>query len=328
MIWSNIVARVGPPRGATRPRWPGRVAPVALALALVGTLLAFDASRAIAYTPAADCVSPDPPPTALNVLYRVVGGVSIHLDVYEPPSGTGPFPILVLVHGGSFKTGCKGEKAALAARLAGSGFVVFNIDYRTGCDQAKPPPDIDDPSLCGYRAPAPMNDVKAAILWARENASLYRADPTRASSLAGTGTKGGTAPDVAAGWSGPTELGYLVDGVTVACSLSDNPTQCTGGVSSYTGCALDVCPAAYVKDSPITYVAAGNPPTFVANSTQELIPLAMAQEYANAIGVAGVSFELCPVIGSKHAGAIEDAPCPDGRSVFDHTVGFMLAHLG
>jgi acetyl esterase/lipase len=270
----------------------------------------------------------------------VVGGVSIYLDVYEPPSGTGPFPILVLVHGGSFKTGCKGEKAALAARLAGSGFVVFNIDYRTGCDPAKPPPDIDDPSLCGYRAPAPMNDVKAAILWARENASQYGADPTRLSSLglssggalvylaAGTGTKGGTAPDLAAAWSGPTELGYLVDGVTVACSSSNNPTHCTSGVANYTGCALDVCPAEYVKDSAITYVSAANPPTFVANSTQELIPFAEAQEYADALGAAGVTFELCPVVGSKHAGAMEDAPCPDGGSVFDHTVGFMLAHLG
>ncbi len=145
---------------------------------------------------------------------------------------------------------------------------------------------------------------------------------------AGNGTKGGSAPDVPTAWSGPTELGYLLDGVTVACSLSLSPTHCTSGVANYTGCALDVCPAEYVKDSAITYVSSSNPPTFVANSTKELIPFAEAQEYANAFGAAGVPFELCPVIGSKHAGAMEDAPCPDGRSVFDHTVAFMLAHLG
>ncbi len=138
MIWTNIVAGV---------RLFRRVASVALTLALVAPLIALGGGRAFAFTPIAACLSPSPPPTAQNVLYRVVGGVSIYLDVYEPPPGTGPFPILVLVHGGSFKTGCKGEKAALAARLAGSGFVVFSIDYRTGCDPAKPPSDIDDPSL-------------------------------------------------------------------------------------------------------------------------------------------------------------------------------------
>ncbi|VTS01067.1 Uncharacterized protein OS=Sphingobacterium paucimobilis HER1398 GN=M472_09200 PE=4 SV=1: Abhydrolase_5 [Tuwongella immobilis] len=65
-----------------------------------------------------------------NVEYASVGGKSLRLDVHLP-TGKGPFPAIVLVHGGGFTGGAKGGYTGeLARHLARNGFVAFDIDYR------------------------------------------------------------------------------------------------------------------------------------------------------------------------------------------------------
>ncbi len=131
------------------------------------------------------------------------------------PNGSGPFPVVLYVHGGAWLEGDRGEAAPIAPRLASRGYVVASIDYR----------------LSGAaRFPAQIQDAKAAVRWLRAHAGDYDLDEGRIAawgSSAGAhlaallGTSGGVAAleDLAQGgfarssrvqavvdWYGPTDF--------------------------------------------------------------------------------------------------------------------------
>lgn len=90
------------------------------------------------------------------------------------PNGTGPFPVVVCVHGGGWKGG--NYKDALMnmimIRLAKKGYVSASIQYRL------------TPS--GARYPSQIEDCKCAIRWLRGNAEKYQIDPKRIGALGGS----------------------------------------------------------------------------------------------------------------------------------------------
>src|SRR5438552_6145385 len=64
-----------------------------------------------------------------NIEYAVNGGEHLLLDSYIPASG-GPFPAVVLVHGGGWALGTKQWLARQAQDVAGAGYAAFSINYR------------------------------------------------------------------------------------------------------------------------------------------------------------------------------------------------------
>ncbi|CAA9339295.1 MAG: hypothetical protein AVDCRST_MAG93-6551, partial [uncultured Chloroflexia bacterium] len=113
------------------------------------------------------------PPESLqvmqNVVYAEVDGRELHLDVYRPkqgaPADTARLPAIVVVHGGSWSGGSKGEFSAMSRTLAQNGAVVFDVEYRLA--SANTP------------FPAQIADVKCAIGWVKDNAQTYHVDPQR-----------------------------------------------------------------------------------------------------------------------------------------------------
>jgi len=58
---------------------------------------------------------------------------SLTLDLYKPLGDNNPSrPLMVLVHGGSWLTGCKENEAVFAIELAQRGYVVASVNYRKG----------------------------------------------------------------------------------------------------------------------------------------------------------------------------------------------------
>lgn len=85
------------------------------------------------------------------------------LDVYMP-EGEGPFPAIVAIHGGAWRSGTKINWLRHAWKLAGAGFVVVAINYRLAPE---------------FPFPAQIHDCKAAVRWARKHAADYRIVPDR-----------------------------------------------------------------------------------------------------------------------------------------------------
>lgn len=88
-------------------------------------------------------------------------GLSADIHV---PKGSGPFPVLVYLHGGGWVCGSPATHRKLAHRFAEAGFLVVNVDYRLAPE---------------HPFPVPFEDCVFAIRWASSEAKRWGGDPER-----------------------------------------------------------------------------------------------------------------------------------------------------
>jgi acetyl esterase/lipase len=97
--------------------------------------------------------------------FATVEGQMLKLDVYlSPVKVETKLPAIIVVHGGSWNAGERGDYPQWNEWLARQGYVVFDIDYRIA-----PQPN--------WRTAA--GDVKCAIGWVKANGARYGVDPAR-----------------------------------------------------------------------------------------------------------------------------------------------------
>jgi acetyl esterase/lipase len=95
--------------------------------------------------------------------YRTVAGRTLRLDRYDPPA-PGPHPGLLIIHGGGWESGDKGEYTEASRYFAARGYLVYDIQYR----------------LTGEaRFPAQLDDVECALGYLRAHAAADGLDPER-----------------------------------------------------------------------------------------------------------------------------------------------------
>jgi acetyl esterase/lipase len=166
-------------RAGGSPRWMVAQALLAGAIAFAAAIPLVEAGRLSAERHASLDLArylagtPDTAPArpSATVKYATVDGVALSLDVYRP-SVSGRVPAIVIIHGGGWSTGDKGEAPRASAWLAAHGYAVFDVQYRLA-----PPPS--------WRAA--VGDVKCAIGWVKRRARQSEAgvdvDPERVTLL-------------------------------------------------------------------------------------------------------------------------------------------------
>ena len=77
-----------------------------------------------------------------NVSYIDSGDLKHEADIYVPP-GEGPFPGVLMIHGGAWTSGTKGHMLAHARTVVAAGYTVMNINYRLA-PKDKFPAQVDD----------------------------------------------------------------------------------------------------------------------------------------------------------------------------------------
>jgi acetyl esterase/lipase len=114
--------------------------------------------------------------------------------------------------------------------------------------------------------------------------------------------------DAVASWSGPTDL-LMLPSEEVA-------------IERFLGCDLSArsCRTLAKAASPRTHVSEGDPPTFLANGTDEVIPEEQATQMAAALDTASVPNQVLLVEGTHHAGNL-------GRWAMGPTDEFLRAAL-
>jgi acetyl esterase len=221
-----------------------------------------------------------------TVTYARPGGEELELDVWRPSgeAAGGPGrPAVIVVHGGAWERGSRGQMPRWNAWFADRGYAVFDIEYRLA-----PPPRWRE-------APA---DVRCAVGWVKQNAARYGVDPDRVAlvghsagghlALLSAYTEGGRAapascdvPDTeveaVAAFYPPTDLaglyrrGYL------------------GGMPDFMGGIRADVPERYRLTSPVARVDAGDPATFLVHgSGDEIVPAAQSGLLAERLRGAGV----------------------------------------
>jgi acetyl esterase/lipase len=105
-----------------------------------------------------------------TLVYATVDGRPLALDVYRPPAASGPVPAVIVIHGGGWSSGDKGETPQQSERLAAQGYAVFDIQYRLA-----PQPNWQ----------SAVGDVKCAIGWVKQHArdAGIEVDPDRVTLL-------------------------------------------------------------------------------------------------------------------------------------------------
>lgn len=119
-------------------------------------------------SPAADPCGPVPTGDSLrgtvqrDVVYGEVSGTGLKLDLFFPRTrDAGPWPLIVVVHGGGWS---EGDKQGFDLPQARGKYLVASINYRL---------------FPAFRFPVMIEDVKLAIRYLRTHAAAYNLDPRR-----------------------------------------------------------------------------------------------------------------------------------------------------
>lgn len=225
------------------------------------------------------------------------------LDVYASPH-EGLQPVIVVIHGGSWINGTKENynKVFNSKYLAGNGYVVFSINYRT---------------LPEVRLKKQAEDCMAAVIWVKQHAKEYGGDPKRVGLLGGSA--GGHLGALVAWasddpWFKPTGYdGPLDSDVLAAClyypvidldrTFRDN--------ASFLGPAV-LAPIAIRRFetyhqslkhlSPVYHIDGKAPPTlFLTGDRDELKLYPHSVEFSRKLREAGVNSEVYAAPGKDHA---------------------------
>lgn len=95
-----------------------------------------------------------------DLVYANLGQRSLHLDIIMPSSvkKSSPLPVVVMIHGGGWRSGDKHMEWPMACELARRGYATVCVEYRLSPEALYP---------------AAVIDVQTAIRWVKANAHKY-----------------------------------------------------------------------------------------------------------------------------------------------------------
>ncbi len=225
-----------------------------------------------------------------DVEYSRAGGESLRLDACVP-DGKGPFPAVIMVHGGGWSSGDKTQGVEpLFAPLSQAGLGWFSLNYR------------EAPK---HRYPAAVEDVETAIRWVKQHAAEFNVDPERLALL------------------GESAGGHLValavvraqDDTRVAAAIPfyapvdlESDTERRGGLSLS---LRDLFGRTYEVDdevtkllseaSPINYVHTGLPPFLLVHGTADMsVPYTQSVRLQAKLKAVGVPCDLITIDDGVH----------------------------
>ena len=226
--------------------------------------------------------------------YVVRDAVTLELDLYRAasgpagakgavsglPGGEAPreFPIVVMIHGGSWRGGARTELAGLNPYLAARGYAVAAISYRLAPE---------------HPHPAASEDVSAAIEYLKSHATELGLDASR---IALIGRSAGGQLALLAGY---TSVDPAIRGVVAFYAPTDqkwgydHPSKprvfdSRGILEGFLGGTPAAVPDAYATSSPINYVGAHTIPTLLIHGRRdELVFAAQSERLAMKLRAAG-----------------------------------------
>ncbi|HEY5787137.1 MAG TPA: alpha/beta hydrolase [Microlunatus sp.] len=290
---------------------------------------------------------PLPPARVTATGVRILSGVPyadlpgarpLELDLYLPPAGDTPAPVIGFLHGGGWRLGSRrslgpsyaGTTSHPFEQVAAAGLAVASVDYR----------------LSGERTwPAQLHDAKAAVRWLRARGRDAGLDPERIGAwgesagghlallLGLTGNPathtdldgdvgivdGSSAVSAVATWYAPSDLTALPG------DLGANPAADGTREAQLFGAPLSTVPEVVRQASPITYVSADVPPILLLHGDADrLIPSVQSVRLHAALRDRGADVELETYPGADHMwlGSPEAA-----AAALSRTVTFFRARL-
>ncbi len=250
--------------------------------------------------------------THSNLTYVDRGDKELKADVYVP-TGDGPFPGVLMIHGGAWVTGAKWQMAHHAEKVATAGYTVVSINYRLAPK---------------HKFPAQIHDCKEAVRWMRRNAKKYKIDPKRLAAY---------------GYSAGGHLACLLgmtdqkDGLEGSDDVKDAPhtrlQAVVGGgapcnfhwlardskaLNMFLGGSRAEKPDAYRLASPTNFVTRDDPPVFFFHGSNDLlVPISSPQMMKKRLEEVKVQTSMHTSDGKGHIAAFFDS------TSIEKAIGFL-----
>jgi alpha-L-fucosidase 2 len=227
-----------------------------------------------------------------DIEYGKAGDVSLKMDAWIP-DGKGPFPTVILVHGGGWQGGDKQTYfRPLFDPLSRAGFAWFTVNYRLAPQ---------------YRYPAAIDDVVAAIRFVEAHAREYKVDLKRVA-ITGESAGGHIVSLVGARYARELRLKvvvpfYPVNDFEAIVVGQDKTPNAVKAVSAFLGFTEpDEAAVRLMREaSPITYIRKGMPPyLFVHGTGDALVNFRQTEAMCAKMKQAGSSCEIYAVEGAGH----------------------------
>lgn len=269
----------------------------------------------------------DPPATGKlkveslhDLTYVKRGDVELKLDLAKPAESPGPFPAVLVIHGGAWRSGSKDSNRRLLDEFAARGFVAVSPQYRF-C-----PKDL---------FPAQVHDVKSAVRWLRTHAGEHKTDPNRIGAMGFSagghlalmlgvtepkdgleGDAGDDAPSsrvqAVVNYFGPTDL-----------LAEDIPDLSKPLVNDFLGGEAKAKADLAKQASPLSFVSPDDPPILTFQGTKDpLVPFTQAIKLNQAMTKAMVPGRVELLVGESHGWG-----GPELERTIDQTFRFFTEKL-
>jgi len=266
-----------------------------------------------------------------TVPYLTIDGRALSLDVYLPvPRPATPSRALLVVHGGFWQAGQRGEASLASRRWADLGYTVFDVDYRLA-----PQPNWQ----------TALGDVKCAVGWVRQHATSpeWNVDPKKLTlvgrsagahlALMAAYTAGEIdlppscgAPDAAADTSvesvvalyGPTDLAWAYDH-PANLHAADSPAM----LRAFLGDSPAREPDRYKAISPTERVTARGPRTLlVQGGRDQFVAPDQAERLEGRLIALGIAHDSLAIPYAQHA--FDFVPGSFSSQIFEATLRRFL----
>jgi acetyl esterase/lipase len=224
----------------------------------------------------------------------------LKVDLYIPHE-VGPFPAVLVVHGGAWVSGTKDQLALAARYLADHGYVAAAISYRLAPAST---------------FPAQIYDCQAAVRWLRGHANEFKIDSTR---IGGYGYSAGghlvallgalddkqlREPGVPA--DAPSARLQCVVAGGAPCEFRVLPKN-SDRLAYWLGGTPGEKPDAYRDSSPANFVTSDDPPMFFFHGSDDSLVKSISPEWmVSRLKALNIPTEFHMVSGAGHIQAARD----------------------
>lgn len=253
-------------------------------------------------------------PSYKDLVYATTSAAQ-KLDLYIPKAG-GPFPLVIMIHGGGFMFGDKSDGAGLVGvdQLLEAGYAVASINYRLSGEAIYP---------------AQIQDAKASARFLRAKALQYNLNPNKfaawgasaggnLAALLGTtcgiaeleGAQLGYADQsscvqAVVDWFGPIDF-LKMDEQFEGSGCPQNHNESSSPESRLVGAAIQTVTDLVKTTNPMNYIDVTDPPFFIQNGSADcnIPPIQgknLADQLAQVIGSDKVIYTLLD--GAGHGGS-------------------------
>lgn len=249
------------------------------------------------------------------------------LDLYlpDPTFQKGPYPAVLIVHGGGWHGGDKGARREIniGTNLAKAGYVCASINYRLAQKQSKFTDNLKQVW------PGHLNDCKTAVRFLRKHADQYQIDADHIGAIGGSAgghlvailatTGDDTTPEPTekyAGFSSSIQAVVPMYGAHDLIALAQSRNM----LSTFSEAEKKLSRQA----SPVTHISKNDPPFLILHGTKDkLVPVEQSELLLAALKKGQIPAELLIIKDAPHSFHLQ----PKQQDLRPKVIGFFDRHL-